>query len=204
MISKTPLKKIISTYKKRNKLDNRGALLIPIGFKLKDTEFMHYRHLPINWEIEPVTKKDFPDEFSSSAVKIVDLFRRKTIDLDYEIMLIFDYKTSELIYCFVNDEGEGDEVSGQVDEKILMGKNIAIIHNHPREYGSAPSNENFQILSLKFQDYEVLSSWDGIWTIESKGLIPEKEISKIKDKIQQFYDYSCDIVERMDIDDDEM
>ena len=88
----------------------------------------------------------------------------------------------------------------EVDEKIFNGKHIAIVHNHPIEYGSPPSDENFQILSLKFQDFEILSSWDGIWIIESKGIMSESEILDIKDKIKLFFDYSSEIGEKMDLD----
>ena len=185
------------------KIDIKGALLIPFDLKVKDNEFIHYRNLPVNWQIKSVTSDDLPKEFSRNAVKIVDLFRRKTIDLDYEVMLIFDYNTGELVYCFVNED-DGDEVSGQVDENIFHGKNIAIIHNHPKNYGSAPSCENFQILSLNFQDYEILSSWDGIWTIESKDSLPFNEIENIKHKIQEFYGYSWEIVENCGFCEEEM
>lgn len=195
---KTPLNKLKFIGNILPKMDNRGALLIPLSLKVKDLEFAHYRHIPINWNIEAVMPKCLPKDFSKNAVKIVDMFRRKTIDLDYEIMLIFDYKTAELLYCFVNEESGGDEVSGQVDEEIFAGHDIAVIHNHPKNYGSSPSNENFQILDLTFQDYEILSSWDGIWIIESKEPIPIGEIRKIKYKIQQFYEYSWEIVENMD------
>lgn len=195
MISNSAFKKIINLKKHFPKLDNRGALLIPTTLKLKDLEFMKYRHLPVNWQINAVTEDDLPKEFSPKAVKLVDLFRRKTIDLSYEVMLIFDYKTGELIYCFVNYLGDGDKVFGDVNERILIGRSIGIIHNHPIQYGSPPSNENFQILNLIFQDYEILSSWDGIWIIESKESIPPNEINDIKNKIQELYDYSCEISE---------
>ena len=108
MISDSAFKKIIGLRHHFPKLDDRGALLIPTGLKVKDPEFMKYRHLPVNWEIEQVTKKDLPEDFSPKAVKIVDLFRRKMINLDYEIMLIFDYKTGELVYCFVNENNSGE------------------------------------------------------------------------------------------------
>ena len=77
-----------------------------------------------------------------------------------------------------------------------------MVHNHPIEYGSPPSDENFQILSLVFQDFEILSSWDGIWIIESKGVISESEILDIKNKIKQIYDYSSEISENMDLDEE--
>lgn len=101
---KTPLNKLKFIGNILPKMDNRGALLIPLSLKVKDLEFAHYRHIPINWNIEAVMPKCLPKDFSKNAVKIVDMFRRKTIDLDYEIMLIFDYKTAELLYCFVNEE----------------------------------------------------------------------------------------------------
>ena len=190
MIFKTPQKKIIGLLKNRAKLDNKGSLLIPINFKLKDIEFMHYYHLNINWEINSVKKEDLPDEFSTKAVKIVDLFRRKTIDLDYEIMLIFDYKTGELIYCFVNEKS--GEVSGEVDETIFEGKHVAIIHNHPRGFYSPPSSRNFQILSLNFQDYELVSSWDALWILQSKEEISPEIIGEIREEIQLLYENSTE------------
>ncbi|WP_405266962.1 hypothetical protein [Methanobrevibacter sp.] len=98
MISNSAFKKIINLKNHFPKIDNRGALLIPAGLKLKDLDFMKYRHLPVNWQISAVTEDDLPEEFSPKAVKLVDLFRRKTIGLDNEAMLIFDYTTGELIY----------------------------------------------------------------------------------------------------------
>ncbi|MBQ9159778.1 MAG: hypothetical protein IJ122_00455 [Methanobrevibacter sp.] len=168
---------------------------MPSSLKFEDSDFMKYRHIPVNWEIKSVSEDCLPEEFSPMAVKLVDMFRRKTIDLPYEIMLIFDYKTGDLIYCFVNDDGSGDEVFGVVDEDILFGRNICIIHNHPIEYGSSPSSENFQILGLKFHDYEIISSNDEIWIIESKELLSENEINDIRDNIQHLYLYSSEIAE---------
>ena len=191
MIFKISQNKIIGFWKNRTKLDNKGALLIPVSFKLKDDEFMHYRHLNVNWEINSVKKEDLPDEFSAKAVKIVDLFRRKTIDLGYEVMMIFDYKTGELIYCFVNDEKPG-EVNGEVDESIFDGKHIAIIHNHPKGFYSPPSSRNFQILSLDFQDYELVSSWDALWVLEFKDKMSPEVINKLKEEIQLLYENSTE------------
>ena len=119
MYSKSSLQKSINLKRFFQKLDNKGSLLIPNNLKITDTDFYKYRHLPVNGEINPVTGKDLPDEFSAKAVKLVDLFRRKTFDLDYEIMLFFDYITGELIYCFVNDKGNSNEVFGIADENIF-------------------------------------------------------------------------------------
>ena len=187
MISNSTLKKIITLKNHFPKLDDKGALLVPTSLKLKDIEFMKYRHLPVNWQIMPVTGNDLPSEFSPKAVKLIDLFRRKTIDLTYEVMLIFDYKTGELIYCFVNDNESG-EVYGDVDESAFEGKHISIIHNHPKKFYSPPSSRNFQILSLDFEDYELISSWDSLWILKSKEKIPTDQIAKIKEEIQILYE----------------
>ena len=187
MISNSALRKIIDIKNHLPKLDDRGALLIPTSLKLKDLEFMKYRHMPVNWHIDAVTEDDLPEEFSPKAVKLVDLFRRKTIDLDYEAMLIFDYKTGELIYCFVNDCRSG-EVTGEVDESRFEGKHVSIIHNHPKNFYSPPSSRNFQILSLGFQDYELVSSWDALWILESKEELSNEKIIEIKEAIQVLYE----------------
>ena len=117
------------------------------------------------------------------AVKLVDLFRKKTINLDYECLMYFDYTTGELIYCFIGDE---DEIKDIIDENQFEGKHIASIHNHPKDYLSAPSGDNFQILDLEFEDYELISGFDGLWIIEAKGNIENS--SEIKEEIWDFYD----------------
>ncbi|WP_406533860.1 hypothetical protein [Methanobrevibacter sp.] len=190
MISNSTLKKIIYLKNHFPKLDDKGALLVPTSLKLKDIEFMKYRHLPVNWQIRPVTGNDLPSEFSPKAVKLIDLFRRKTIGLTYEVMLIFDYKTGELLYCFVNDFGESNEIYGNVDEEVFVGKHVATIHNHPKLYESALSSENFQILELEFEEYELVSSRNALWILKSKEMLPEKDIIEIKNSITTLNDYS--------------
>ena len=77
--------------------DNSGGFLIPTSAKVSDTDYGKYRHLPINWSISPITKDDLPDEFSPQAVKTVDMFRRKTVDLPHECMIYFDYISGKLL-----------------------------------------------------------------------------------------------------------
>lgn len=43
--------------------DNRGGFLIPSSAKITDSEYARYRHLPINWDIPPVTEDDLPEQF---------------------------------------------------------------------------------------------------------------------------------------------
>lgn len=133
-------------------------------------------------------KDDLPPDFCNMAVKLVDLFRKKTIDLDYECLMYFDYTTGELIYCFIGDE---NQIKNEINDIHFKDKNIASIHNHPKGYLSAPSGENFQILDFEFEDYELISGYDELWIIEAKGEI--KNSSKIKSDISKFYkDYLDD------------
>jgi hypothetical protein len=62
--------------------------------------------------------------------------------------LFFDYKTGEIIYCFVEDNVHG-RICGEIYESHFKGKNVASIHNHPKGFLSAPSGKNFQILEIK-------------------------------------------------------
>lgn len=165
------------------KNDNRGALILNPELKKSDKEFLKYCHLSVNWDIPSITKDDLPPDFCNMAVKLVDLFRKKTFDLDYECLMYFDYTTGELIYCFIGDE---NQINNFVDDVHFKDKNIASIHNHPKGYLSAPSGENFQILDLKFEDYELISGSDGLWIIEAKGEI--KNSDDIKEEILYFYD----------------
>ena len=111
-------------------------------------------------------------------------------------MLFFDYKTGEIIYCFVNNEiNETDkiEVSGDVDEDVFEGKHIASIHNHPFKFTSPPSKENFQILELEFEDYEIICGWEELWVVESKDLLMEKDIDDIHEKMKKLYGHANDL-----------
>jgi hypothetical protein len=92
MISINSIKKIVHTLHwgnvydsvKECSRDTRGGFLIPTSSKVIDIEYAKYRHLPINWDLAPITKDDLPEDFSPQAIKTVDMFRRKTIDLPYE------------------------------------------------------------------------------------------------------------------------
>ena len=76
-------------------IDNRGAFVLPFELKLKDQEFLKYCHLDVDWNVDSISKGDLPPEFCKKAVNLVDLFRRKTVNLPYECLLFFDYKTGE-------------------------------------------------------------------------------------------------------------
>lgn len=105
--------------------DNSGDFLIPTSAKISDSEYARYRHLPINWSIPPITKDDLPEEFSPQAVKTVDMFRRKTIDLPYECMLYFDYISGDIVSCSFSNQNSPDEVNG-VFYRYLLKKCILL------------------------------------------------------------------------------
>lgn len=98
MISKTSLNNMVHKLhldgfiesQKELLRDNRRGFLIPTSAKIKDCEYGRYRHLPINWEIPPITKDHLPEEFSQKAVNTVDVFRRKTYDLKRECIIYYD------------------------------------------------------------------------------------------------------------------
>lgn len=169
--------------------DNKGGFLIPTSAKLTDTDYEHYRHLPINWSIPPVTKEDLPIEFSPQAIKTVDMFRRKTVDLPYECMIYFDYKSGNIVSCNFSDKNSPDEVNGFIYSYLLKKMNIASIHNHPPQYGSPPSGKNFEMLGLEFEEFELISSRDELWILESHDVIySDEEINEIRNKVDSYYD----------------
>ena len=59
----------------------------------------------------------------------------------------------EILFCF---EGESDNVGGDIYEEEFIGKHIVSIHNHPRNHFSAHSWNNFQILKIEKEDYEII------------------------------------------------
>ena len=86
---------------------------------------------------------------------------------------------------------------------VLLSKyDVAIIHNHPRDYGCPPSSKNFQILDLDFQNYELISSFEELWTIESK--CPIDDVDSIKDHIHNLYRSAREINEEKFHDDEEI
>ena len=183
MISKDSLNNIVDKFhldgfiksQKRFWQDNRGGFLIPVEAKVKDKEFARYRHLPINWSISPITKEDLPDDFSQKAVNTVDMFRRKTYDLDYECLIYFDIHTGNIVSCNFSNK-EPDEVNAVIFPHCLKGMHIASIHNHPHQYYSPPSGKNFEMLSNEFEEYEIISAKNELWILESKEMIFVDEI----------------------------
>ena len=168
--------------------DTRGGFLIPASAKVTDSEYARYRHLPIDWSLPPITKDDLPEEFSPRAVKTVDMFRRKTINLPYECMIYFDYVAGNIVSCNFSDQNSPNEVNGIVYSYLLKNMRIASIHNHPIQYCSPPSGKNFEMLGLEFEEFELISSREELWILESREQIfPDDEINKIRHIVDDYY-----------------
>lgn len=183
MIHRLHLDAFIESHKRLLK-DNRGGFLLPIEVKIKDKEYERYRHLPINWSITPITEEDLPEDFSQKAVNTVDMFRKKTYDLNCECLIYFDIDTGNIVSCNFSDEGNPYRVEGYIYANLLKDMNIASLHNHPIRDGSPPSGKNFQMLSLEFEKYELILSKNELWVLESKEVFfDEDEIDMIREKL---------------------
>ena len=60
-----------------------------------------------------------PDVFSPQAVKTVDMFRRKTINLPYECMLFFDYNSGNIVSCNFSNSNSPNKVKGKLYTYLL-------------------------------------------------------------------------------------
>ena len=75
-------------------------LLIPRTGK---NDWKKYKKLKIK-DIPSIKRNDLPDEFSEKAFEVVDEVIRKTVDINYEILLYFDYITEEIIKCKIGEK----------------------------------------------------------------------------------------------------
>lgn len=153
--------------------DNRGGLVLSFDeIHIPDKGWLEYKRLEVDESVKSISRNDLPNDFCPKACKLVDEFHKKTVNEDIEWMLYFDYTDGEVIYCW---KGEEDKTEGAYDKIHLKGRNIASLHNHPKDYYSFPSSDNFDILGNKFEDYEIITSINVFWIVEFRGLV-EKEI----------------------------
>ena len=148
-----------------------------------------YEKLKIE-NVPSIKREDLPDEFNDVVFKIVDEFIRKTRNLDYEIIMYFDYITGEILKCV---KGTSDNVKIVFNDDELKGFNVASIHNHPKELLSAPSSKNFGIFNRPFEDYELVAGFNSFWILKAKGVnkILFFEINIISDSISDSCLESC-------------
>ena len=61
----------------------------------------------------------------------------------HDIFRLYQWK---IVACSFSDENSPDEVNGVIYSYLLKKMHIASIHNHPDQYCSPPSGENFEIV----------------------------------------------------------
>jgi len=120
-----------------------------------------------------IKKSDLPSEFCEESYLIVDEFIKKTANLNYEILIYFDYLTGELINCKI---GRGENIIFSFNEDDFKEKHVASLHNHTKEMYTPPSDKNFGIFSRDWEDYELIAGWNCLWIL--KGKIKDNNLVK--------------------------
>ena len=136
---------------------------------ITDSDLEKYLKLENN-NVASVKKSDLPSEFSDEAFKVVDEFIRKTADLNYEILIYFDYTTGEILKCKI---GSTTNVKLNFEKNEFSKHSIASIHNHTKDMYTPPSDKNFGILSRDWEKYELIAGVNGLWILKCK-IINEK------------------------------
>ena len=131
-----------------------------------------YQKLEIN-DVASVKKSDLPDEFNDIAFEVVDEFIKKTMNLDYEILLLFDYNTGEILKCKIGNE---NDVKLQFKDYDFEDKHVASIHNHTKDMYSPPSYKNFGIFQRKWEEYELIAANKCLWIL--KGKLKDEKLSE--------------------------
>ena len=65
---------------------------------------------------------------------------------------------------------------------------IASAHNHPRVYCSPPSGKNFEMLGLNFEEFEIVSSQEELWILESHEIVFGQDIiNEIRRNVDEYF-----------------
>lgn len=164
--------------------DNQGSL-----FPNFQTDYVEYRKLKIDCSVKSINPNDLPEEFSKGIIKEINRFRRKTANLNNEWMLYIDYENGEILECI--KEGAG-EVTGVINLNTFKNRKAVSIHNHPEDFLSPPSYDNFELLRYDFEDYEIICAKDEFWIIEAKGILNNRKINVLRKNVKLLYENSID------------
>ena len=164
--------------------DNQGSL-----FPDFQTDYDEYMRLKINGSVKSIDPNDLPNEFSRKTINEINKFRRKTANINDEWLLYIDYENGDVLECF---KGIVGEVSGVINLNTFKDRRVVSIHNHPRDFLSPPSYDNFELLKFDFEDYEIICSRDEFWIIEAKGILNERNINIIRKNVKLLYDAAID------------
>lgn len=130
------------------------------------SDFEEYMNLDIE-DVPSIKYDDLPAEFGDETFKMIDEFIRNTHNLDYEFVIYFDYITGKILKCV---KGGENSVEVEFQDNEFEGCHVASIHNHPKNFLSAPSDINFGIFNRGFEDYELIAGFDSFWILKAKGL----------------------------------
>ena len=125
-----------------------------------------YKRLKVN-DFPSIDQDDLPNEFSMDAFGTVDEFIKKTVNLDFECLLYFDYQTGEILDCAI---GDSNGVTIDFDEEQFEKHHVASIHNHTKDVFSPPSGKNFGILMREFEDFELIAGVNELWILKANGV----------------------------------
>lgn len=174
--------------------DNSGGLVLSFdGFNFPDKDFLEYKILKADKSVKSIRHEDLPKDFCEKACHLVDEFHQKTANENVEWMLYFDYTTGEIIYCW---KGQKGNVMGDYENIHVHNRRIASVHNHPLEFYSFPSPDNFDILKNNHEDYEIIISNHAMWIVEFKGSIEEMSWKKFQQVIGRDMDESISIIQK--------
>lgn len=137
-------------------------LMIQITSDENDLE--KYQKLKIE-DTSSIKTTDLPSEFSKEAFEIVDEFIKKTKNIDFEILIYFDYIEGKILKCKLGSE---TNVKLKFDENEFKGKHVASIHNHTKDMYTPPSDKNFGIFSREWEDFELIAGINKLWILKSK------------------------------------
>ena len=128
------------------------------------TDSEKYRKLKIN-DVPSIKRTDLPQEFCDKAFEVIDEFIRKTHDLNYEILLYFDYRTGEILRVKIGNE---ENVKLKFKDREFDGKHVASLHNHTKDMYTPPSDKNFGIFSRAWEEYELIATNTKLWILKGK------------------------------------
>ena len=98
----------------------------------------------------------------------------------HDIFRLYQWK---IVACSFSDENSPDEVNGVIYSYLLKKMHIASIHNHPDQYCSPPSGENFEMLGLEFEEFEIISSRHELLILESREIVlDDYTLNKLREK----------------------
>ena len=143
------------------------AIIVMLSILINDSEesdLERYMNLKIE-DTPSINRTDLPSEFSYESFEIVDEFIRKTKNIDYEILLYFDYIEGEILKCKIVSASNGKLI---FEDDEFKGMHVASIHNHTKDMYTPPSDKNFGIFSRYWEDYELIAGINGLWILTWK------------------------------------